>query len=233
MSDTEENQEQLYKVLVVGDYGVGKTAFIRRTCNNEFTNNYRITIGVDFSKKHVEYEDKNVTLQLWDIAGHERYGGLTRVYYKFAIAALVCFDISRPSTLDNVKKWREDINSKVTLPNEEHIPMILLANKCDLDDISIDEQKLSKFAKDNGFMAWFKCSAKDNININETIQYLVGHIVELSKTQKLELPNEKENNLSVLNEDSRQRLRRDVADVEGGSLNAQEDGQSTSRCACV
>ena len=90
---------------------------------------------------------------------------MTRVYYKFAIAAVVCFDLSRPSTLDNVKKWRDDINDKVVLPNGEPIPMILLANKCDLPEISIDKAKMSKFAKDNGFLAWFETSAKTNTNI--------------------------------------------------------------------
>ena len=54
---------------------------------------------------------------------------MTRVYYKFAIAAVICFDISRPSTLDNVKKWRDDINDKVVLPDGSPIPMLLLANK--------------------------------------------------------------------------------------------------------
>ena len=64
--------------------------------------------------------------------GHERFGAMTRVYYKFAIAAVICFDISRPSTLDNVKKWRDDITDKVVLPDGSPIPMILLANKVGL-----------------------------------------------------------------------------------------------------
>jgi Ras-related protein Rab-32 len=129
-SITSTSRNHLYKLLIVGDYAVGKTSLIRRYCNNEFTSNYRITIGVDFCVKQYDYDDNtSVSLQLWDIAGHERFGAMTRVYYKFAIAAVVCFDVSRPSTLDNVKKWRDDINDKVVLPDGSPIPMLLLANK--------------------------------------------------------------------------------------------------------
>lgn len=69
-------KSHLYKVLVVGDYAVGKTSLIRRYCTGEFTSNYRITIGVDFCLKHLNWEEENanVSLQLWDIAGHERFG---------------------------------------------------------------------------------------------------------------------------------------------------------------
>lgn len=72
---------------------------------------------------------KQYLLFLCLCSGHERFGAMTRVYYKFAIAAVICFDISRPSTLDNVKKWKDDISEKVVLPDGSPIPMILLANK--------------------------------------------------------------------------------------------------------
>lgn len=143
----------------------------------------RITIGVDFCLKtlrHGENKD-NISLQLWDIAGHERFGAMTRVYYRFAIAAVVCFDISRPSTLDNVKKWRDDINDKVVLPDGSPIPMLLLANKCDLPDISIDREKMDRFARENGFIGWFSTSAKDNTGIDESFEFLVDRVVSVTK----------------------------------------------------
>ncbi|KAF0978895.1 hypothetical protein FDP41_001965 [Naegleria fowleri] len=189
-SDQPSNKtnNHLYKVLVVGDYAVGKTSLIRRYCTGEFTSNYRITIGVDFCLKHIDWnENTSVSLQLWDIAGHERFGAMTRVYYKYAIAAVVCFDISRPSTLDNVKKWRDDINSKVVLPDGvTPIPMILLANKCDLPEITIDKTKMNKFAKENGFIAWFETSARKNINIDSSFHFLVSHIMKITKNMSLQ-----------------------------------------------
>ncbi|CAN7947669.1 unnamed protein product [Ixodes pacificus] len=75
-------EDLLFKVLVVGEFGVGK--LIERVCDS-FARAYKITIGVDFSLKHIVYDNKkHITLQLWDIAGHERFGCMTRVYYKYA-----------------------------------------------------------------------------------------------------------------------------------------------------
>jgi Ras-related protein Rab-32 len=178
----------------VGDYAVGKTSLIRRYCTGEFTSNYRITIGVDFCLKQLDWDgNTSVSLQLWDIAGHERFGAMTRVYYKFAIAAVICFDISRPSTLDNVKKWRDDISEKVVLPDGSPIPMILLANKCDLPDITIDKAKMNRFATQNGFLAWFETSAKNNTNIDTAFNTLIAHIIKLSKTMKIVTPDRQVN----------------------------------------
>jgi Ras-related protein Rab-32 len=90
--------------------------------------------------KTLEWDDSNqINLQLWDVAGHERFGTMTRVYYKYAIAAVIVFDLQRPATFDAVLKWRDDVNQKVVLANDEPIPCILLANKCDMPDVRIDE----------------------------------------------------------------------------------------------
>ena len=74
-------------------------------------------------------DEKKVQLQLWDVAGHERYGTMTRAYYANAYAAMIVFDLSRKSTLEAVAKWKEDVESKVTLSNGDKIPCVLLANK--------------------------------------------------------------------------------------------------------
>ncbi|KXJ19153.1 Ras-related protein Rab-32B, partial [Exaiptasia diaphana] len=112
-------QENLYKVLVIGEYGVGY-----------FSPNYKLTIGVDFAQKVIDWDESTrINLQLWDVAGHERFGHMTRVYYKYAIAAVIVFDLSRPATFEAVSKWYSDISQKVMLTNEKPIPIILLANK--------------------------------------------------------------------------------------------------------
>lgn len=228
------SEKKLFKVLVVGDYAVGKTSLIRRYCTSEFTNNYRITIGVDFCLKSLTRNKEEIDLQLWDIAGHERFGNMTRVFYRLSIAAIVCFDISRPSTFDNVKKWRDDINEKVELPNGKPIPMILLANKCDLPDIIIDKEKMSKFAKDNGFLGWFETSAKENTNIDKSIDYLVDEILKISKTLEIQSPArglKNENNFSLVDEMHGERR----LDDNVSSYSQSKDGTNTnsskfSRC---
>eukprot|EP00994_Dinema_validum_P002987 NODE_1680_length_874_cov_85.854545_g1320_i0.p1 GENE.NODE_1680_length_874_cov_85.854545_g1320_i0~~NODE_1680_length_874_cov_85.854545_g1320_i0.p1 ORF type:complete len:224 (-),score=47.47 NODE_1680_length_874_cov_85.854545_g1320_i0:143-814(-) len=187
----EEEAQFLYKVLVVGDYAVGKTSLIRRYCTGDFTANYRITIGVDFCPKNLpDYgkDKKNISLQLWDIAGHERFGAMTRVYYKFAIAAVVVFDLSRMSTLDSARKWRTDINEKVVLPNEKPIPMILLANKSDIEDVELPKEKLDQFVEENGFLAWIATSAKTGANIEMAFHQLVDNIITITKNLDVTLP---------------------------------------------
>uniref|UniRef100_A0AAQ6IDB9 Ras-related protein Rab n=1 Tax=Anabas testudineus TaxID=64144 RepID=A0AAQ6IDB9_ANATE len=154
-------QERLLKVLVIGDLGVGKTSIIKRYVHQVFSQHYRATIGVDFALKVLHWDHKTVVrLQLWDIAGQERYGNMTRVYYREAVGALVVFDMTRLSTFQAILKWKGDLDSKVpdfqerererererghlgsrppfidsmqvALSNGRPVPAVLLANKCD------------------------------------------------------------------------------------------------------
>jgi Ras-related protein Rab-32 len=126
-----------------------------------------LTIGVDFASKALNYDDdKDVTLQIWDIAGHERFGTMTRVYYKFAIAGVLVFDLTREATFDAVLKWKEDVNNKVVLANNQNIPLLLLANKADMPDVTINREMLDEFVKTHGFIGWFPVSAKEGTGIS-------------------------------------------------------------------
>jgi|ERR1711879_15033 len=169
--------EYLYKILVVGDIGTGKTAIIRRCVENQFSESYKTTIGVDFALKTIQRSNATIHLQLWDIAGQERYGNLTRVYYKEAVGAFVVFDLTRNSSFEAVKRWKEDIDNKVRLPNGDPLPVVLLANKCDLVKTPLSEEVMNDYCKENGFLAWFATSAKENINIDEAVNFLVENII--------------------------------------------------------
>uniref|UniRef100_A0A8C2WW66 Ras-related protein Rab n=1 Tax=Cyclopterus lumpus TaxID=8103 RepID=A0A8C2WW66_CYCLU len=152
-------QELLFKVLVIGDLGVGKTSIIKRYVHQIFSQHYRATIGVDFALKVLQWNnDTVIRLQLWDIAGQERYGNMTRVYYREAVGALVVFDVTRASTFDAVLKWKDDLDSKVTLNHGRPVPAVLLANKC--DQLAPQQPKLDSFCRENGFVGWFETSAK-------------------------------------------------------------------------
>ncbi|XP_031572186.1 ras-related protein Rab-38-like [Actinia tenebrosa] len=179
--DMDNVKEHLYKVLVIGEYGVGKTSIIRRYTEGYFSPNYKLTIGVDFALKVIHWDPKTkINLQLWDVAGHERFGHMTRVYYKYAIAAVIVFDVSRPATFEAVFKWYKDISEKVMLTNESPIPIILLANKCDLEEFPVDHEKLNLFCQENRFAGWFPTSAKEDKNIDEAMRFLVQSILSLS-----------------------------------------------------
>ena len=108
-----------------------------------------------------------VRLQLWDIAGQERFGNMTRVYYRDAAAAFVVFDLSRMATFEAAAKWKEDLDMKVITGDGSKVPAILLANKCDMpdDQCTVSDEDIEKFAADHGFTAWYKVSAKEGTNV--------------------------------------------------------------------
>ncbi|XP_059209496.1 ras-related protein Rab-32 [Centropristis striata] len=171
--------EKLFKVLIIGDPEVGKSSVILRYVNERFDENYKLSIGVDFALKTVDWDAKTmVRLQLWDIAGQERTRNMTRVYFKGAMGALVVFDITKSSTLEAASKWKHDLDSKVCLDSGHPIPAVLLANKCDMTGRDRDlVSSLDRFCKDNNFMGWFETSAKDNINIDEAGAFLVKQMM--------------------------------------------------------
>nr|XP_009930418.1 PREDICTED: ras-related protein Rab-32 [Opisthocomus hoazin] len=180
--------ELLLEVMVIGELGVGKTSIIKRYVHQLFSQHYRATIGVDFALKVINWDSRPlVRLQLWDIAGQERFGNMTRVYYKEAVGAFVVFDVTRGSTFEAVSKWKHDLDSKVLLPNGSPIPAVLLANKCDQKkDGSQNLSQMDQFCREGGFVGWFETSAKDNINIDEAARFLVENILANYKT----FPNE-------------------------------------------
>ncbi|XP_072265389.1 ras-related protein Rab-32 isoform X2 [Pyxicephalus adspersus] len=178
------HKDHFFKVLVLGETGVGKTCVIRRYAHQLFTEHYRTTIGMDFAFKIIEWDDGTlVRLHLWDIAGQERFGNMTRVYYKEAVGAFVVFDVTRASTFDAITKWKSDLDSKVFLPSGGPIPAILLANKCDQkkENSMQSPSQMDHFCKENGFVAWFETSAKDNVNIDDAARCLVENILQNSK----------------------------------------------------
>lgn len=181
MESSAERKEFLFKVLVIGDLGVGKTSIIKRYVHQFFSVHYRATIGVDFALKVINWDpDTLIRLQLWDIAGQERFGNMTRVYYKEAVGAFIVFDVTRASTFEAVQKWKNDLDSKVMLPNGSPVPVVLLANKCDQakEGLVNNASQMDEYCTDKGFLGWFETSAKEDINISDAAKHLVSKILE-------------------------------------------------------
>ncbi|XP_031784158.1 ras-related protein Rab-32 isoform X4 [Nasonia vitripennis] len=112
--------------------------------------------------------------------GQERFGNMTRVYYKEAVGAFIVFDVTRSATFDAVVKWKQDLDSKVQLSDGSPIPCVLLANKCDQQKEGIVNLpiKMDDYCKEKNFAAWFETSAKENINIEEAAKFLVHKILQ-------------------------------------------------------
>jgi len=168
--------------LVVGEPATGKTSVIKRFVHNIFTVHYKATIGVDFALKVLNWDDNTIVrLQLWDIAGQERFGNMTRVYYKEAVGAMVVFDITSPKTWDEVAKWKQDIDLKVRI-GDDPIPVVLLANKVDLDRSNEgfeenNRETIDAYCQQHGFAGWFATSAKNNVGIDKAARFLVERML--------------------------------------------------------
>ncbi|XP_038579657.1 ras-related protein Rab-7L1-like isoform X2 [Micropterus salmoides] len=186
--------EHLLKILVVGDGNVGKSSFVHRYVNGQFNKMYKMTVGVDFSVKLLHWSDKEkVRLQLWDIAGQERFISMTRIYYKGASGCVVMFDVTSSSSFLSCRHWKQDLDNKAMLHNGDSVPCILLANKCDLAQRVVSADSIDKFSKANGFVAWMETSVKENKNIEEAMRRLVQEILTVQSNLDPRQPGPQDN----------------------------------------
>ncbi|XP_054465465.1 ras-related protein Rab-7L1-like isoform X2 [Anoplopoma fimbria] len=175
--------EHLLKILIVGDGTVGKSSFVHRYVSGQFNNMYKMTMGVDYSVKLLLWSDKEkVRLQIWDIAGQERFISMNRIYYKGALGCVVMFDVTSSASFLNCRHWKQDLDNKAILPNGDFIPCILLANKCDLAQRVVSADSIDEFSKANGFVTWMEVSVKENKNIGEAMRRLVQEILSVQSS---------------------------------------------------
>lgn len=103
-----EEYNYLFKIVVIGDSGVGKTNLVSKFIDNSFHLDEKPTIGVEFSSKTVHINSQDIRCQIWDTAGQERFRALTKAYYNGAVGALVVFDLTNSKTFENITKWIEE-----------------------------------------------------------------------------------------------------------------------------
>ncbi|XP_068237793.1 ras-related protein Rab-32-like [Palaemon carinicauda] len=169
-----EMSERLFKVIIIGDPTVGKTSFVQRYVQDSFRRDYKGTVGVDFALKILKWSDsETIKLQLWDIAGQERFTWMTRVYYKDAQGCIIMFDLTNRNSFLNTLKWKKDVDSKCTLEDGSPIPCMLLANKCDLPHRQVDQLEIEKLYKDHNFTGWTETSAKEGLMVTDSMRFLV------------------------------------------------------------
>ncbi|VDM40671.1 unnamed protein product [Toxocara canis] len=181
-------KQLLLKILVIGDVGTGKSSIVRRYVHNLFNHYYKATVGVDFAMKVLVWEvDTLLRLQIWDISGQDRFGNMTRVYYKDAHGALIVVDSTRKATYEGALRWKADLDNKVTLANGKPVPAVLVANKCDIEN-NVTDEMLAESCKKESFIGAFRTSAKDNIGIEESFRFLAQHVVAIEKQGQYEIP---------------------------------------------
>ena len=128
MTEEEENYNMIFKIVLVGDSGVGKTNLLLRYLKNEFNTQTKATVGVEFGNTKVQIDNALIKAQIWDTAGQERYRSITSAYYKGAHGALIVYDITRKDSFDSVEKWLSDLKNN----GEEKMVIMAIGNKCDM-----------------------------------------------------------------------------------------------------
>ena len=157
------NFDYLLKYIIIGDAAVGKSNLLLRYVHGQFKPEYQLTIGVEFGAKNIEISNKIFRIQIWDTAGQESFGSITRAYYKNSVCAMVVYDITSRDSFNNVMSWIEDCKNQ----SPKTIFMILVGNKCDLEDKRQVSYEEGQDLAEKNELLFFETSAKDGINVEE------------------------------------------------------------------
>ena len=179
---------QMLKLLLLGDAGVGKTSLLNQFVNREFTAQYKATIGSDFSSKQLEVDGHYVTLQIWDTAGQERFQSLGPTFYRGTDCCILVYDVTKPTTFENIKKWRNEFSIQLGLTNSSEFPFLLLGNKSDLPDKAVQPSAAREFAQMNGDMVFAEVSAKTAEGVQTSFESIVRKALEKAPKDDFVLP---------------------------------------------
>lgn len=170
----DQNFDYMFKLLLIGNSGVGKTSFLFRYADDSFTSAFVSTVGIDFKVKTIYRKGKRVKLQIWDTAGQERYRTITTAYYRGAMGFLLMYDITSQESFTAVQDWATQIKTY----SWENAQVVLVGNKLDLeDDRQVLTEDAQRLARELGFQ-FFEASAKDNVNVKQVFDNLVDVICE-------------------------------------------------------
>jgi small GTP-binding protein len=134
----QEEFDFLFKIVMIGDSGVGKSNLLSRFVDNSFNMDSKPTIGVEFATKNINIEGKSIKNQIWDTAGQERFRAITNAYYRGAVGAIIAFDLTKSKTFENVQKWLGELRDNA----EPRITIMLVGNKSDLAELREVKQDL-------------------------------------------------------------------------------------------
>jgi len=167
--------QKIFKVVVIGAAGVGKTSIIRRFCENTFLEGYKTTIGSDFYVKKIDLSQYLVNLSVWDLAGEERFKFVLPTFCKGAQGALVVFDLSRRRSYVNITSFIE-----MLWEHSGVIPAVMIGNKSDLvESRAVSYEEAQKYAE-QCHMAYYETSAKDNVNVHKIFEDLANLMIKLT-----------------------------------------------------
>ncbi|MHA2168477.1 MAG: GTP-binding protein [Candidatus Kariarchaeaceae archaeon] len=183
---------RIYKITLLGEGGVGKTALRHRYLGDKFKAHYSMTIGADFAAKRTKVDDIDITAQIWDLAGQDRFETVREVYYRGATGALLVYDITREDTYNIIPKWIAELMKN---NSNRMVPLVLIGNKGDLrgqmsNEVSVEQaQEYGRLLSDwcGYHVPYVETSALSGQNVEEAFQTLlrnVGHYIATHITKK-------------------------------------------------
>ncbi|URE26491.1 ras-related protein [Musa troglodytarum] len=179
---SDDDYDYLFKVVLIGDSGVGKSNLLSRFTRNEFSLESKSTIGVEFATRSIRVEDKVVKAQIWDTAGQERYRAITSAYYRGAVGALLVYDVTRHITFENVERWLKELRDHT----DSNIVIMLVGNKADLRHlraVTVDDAKA--FAERESTFV-METSALESMNVDDAFNEVLTQIYRVTSRKALD-----------------------------------------------
>lgn len=164
--------DYLFKLLLIGDSGVGKSCFLLRFADDTYTESYISTIGVDFKIRTIEQDQKTVKMQIWDTAGQERFRTITSSYYRGAHGIIIVYDVTDRDSFNDVKNWMQEIEKYAM----ENVNKLLVGNKCDLSNKKVVTYDEGKELADSYGIRFVETSAKNAHNVDQAFHLMAGEI---------------------------------------------------------
>ncbi|KII62436.1 Ras-related protein Rab-11A [Thelohanellus kitauei] len=177
MTNPNEDYDYLYKIVLIGDSGVGKSNLLSRFTRNEFNLESKSTIGVEFATRSIDADGQTIKAQIWDTAGQERYRAITTAYYRGAVGALVVYDITKSLTFEHVANWVKELRDHA----DKKTVLMLIGNKSDLRHlraVSTDEARV--YAEKNN-LYFLETSALDSTNVEDAFRTIILEIHRVAK----------------------------------------------------
>ncbi|MED6156030.1 Ras- protein RABA6a [Stylosanthes scabra] len=191
----EEECDYLFKAVLIGDSGVGKSNLLSRFAKDEFRFDSKPTIGVEFAYRNIKVADKLIKAQIWDTAGQERFRAITSSYYRGALGALLVYDITRRSSFENARKWMVELREF----GGKDMVVILVGNKCDLEQTrEVEEEEGKGFAEGEG-LCFMETSALNNLNVDQVFLQMITRIHDITSHKSLDAKAEDDKQITLSN----------------------------------
>ena len=185
MVGREDEYDYIFKVVLIGDSGVGKSNLLSRFTRNEFNLESKSTIGVEFATRSVQVDGKSIKAQIWDTAGQERYRAITTAYYRGAVGALVVYDVAKHLTFENVERWLRELKDHT----DQKVVTMLVGNKSDLRHLRAVTTEEAKALAEKFDLSFIETSALDSTNVETAFQNILTEIHQLVSQNQLRDPN--------------------------------------------